>query len=188
MMALGGGRRAGLADQIQYETSCLIIEQQEAIRQIWADHAAKGLLFSGATAKRAIRSSEALGDKLVAYGIEKLEVACRGAWVSRGQLKAITKNEVSEGIGRLADVTLDAVKNLKIEGAALRECERLLEEARGRLLRKVDEHFAGWTIGAKTWVERHPLLKWVGVSTAGGAGAVLLTVLGAWIVKKMGLN
>lgn len=166
-MALGGGRRAELADQIHYETACLVIEQQEAIRQIWADQAAKGLLFSGATAKRAIGSAEALGEKLVASGLEKLELACRGAWVSRSQLKGITRDEVSKGIGRLAEVTLDAVKKLKIEGDALKECERLLEGARGRLLRKADDHFAGWTLGAKTWVERHPFFKWAGVSLAG---------------------
>lgn len=138
-----------------------------------ADHSAKGVLKSGATAKKAITlfesNTRAALDEILSEQAKLIEHRGR-EWTSAGlgiraalEEQIASSKQVIERPLRMAGANTDNAASKAVDG--------LLSDAGARLRSRLDEFLEGWSAPVpKGWNERHPI-----------AYAVTLLLVGALV-------
>jgi hypothetical protein len=147
-------------------------------KAIAAEHSAKGILGSGATAKRAVRAFEARGSEALRQMLDELakRVEHRGkAW--RTGLAAV--EEALDGY--MADgwnILGSTIKLARADTGSAREAiDGMLAWVKRDLHKELNAFRDGWTAPrAKAWRERHPALY-----------AVILLIVGAILGQAVSL-
>lgn len=131
------------------------------IRALIADHASRGLLQSGATAKNSLEIFESHTSAALSKSLDEAakQIEHRGrAWKS-------ATGSIAEALDEHLEQTRDVLaKPLSAAGAngdssATREVDMRIAAMDERLRRQLDEFTEGWTAPqAKPWKERHPNL------------------------------
>jgi hypothetical protein len=148
-----------------------------------ADHAAKGLLASGATAKKAVKIFETETSAAItkAGGEAASIIQSRGAAWTKA-MKAIhvaLEQQIADAMEILAaSLRLARIDRSTATGAAV---QKLIDEAAARLRAELTAFEDGWTAPKpKMWNERHPILYAVALLILGSlVGAAI-----AYLVPK----
>jgi hypothetical protein len=181
------GHAVGVAVPADFaaRASCLFKHAQELVeedcQQIAADHSAKGLLRSGATAKRAIgsfkeRMSCAL-EQALSEAAKRVEHRGR-AWVAAMEAISQALEEAILAAPQLLGPTFQLAR--ASEGNAAKAVGALLDDVAGRLREQLDAFREGWTAPRpKKWSERYPFVYAVFLLLIGSA--VFLLLIGSMV-------
>lgn len=137
-----------------------LMEMDEAIHAVVADHAAKGQLQSGATIKKALRAFEECSSKALDQVLNEAAKLIQ----HRGRKWQAATNQIRAALDEhlvAAPEHLSVAKRLAgaDAGAAAEAVDERLTAIGGRLRYQLDEFADGWTAPVgKTWNERHPVL------------------------------
>lgn len=157
------------------------------IRALIADHASRGLLQNGATAKKSLEIFESHTSAALSKSLDETakQVEHRGrAWKAA---TASVAEAFDEHLGKARDAL---AKPLIVAGAtgdssAAREVDKRITAMGERLRRQLDEFSEGWTAPqAKPWKERHPNLDRLVFALA---GAVISTGV-IWLAALLGAS
>lgn len=136
------------------------IEMNKVVGAMVADHAAKGTLKSGATAKAALQAFEECSSKALGQVLDEAAKLIQ----HRGPKWRRATNQIRAALDEHAAGAPEALRpTMKLAGAdtgaAAEAVNERLGDISGRLRYQLQEFADGWTAPVgKTWSERHPVL------------------------------
>jgi hypothetical protein len=151
-----------MRETISYR-ACVLFEQTRAeakkeFLKVVNDHAARGLLASGATLKRFVSAHEATTLEALDRALESISLRVDSRGRRWRRMVADVESELSNHLSKSERLLKQMVGNYLSDGPRLAD-ESLLPGVRERLHRHLSDYCQGWAgPPGKPWSERHKIV------------------------------
>lgn len=157
-------------DELEARSRYLFAEAARAsaqqLRSLFAEHAAKGLLKSGGTIKRAVRIAESTSGDAVRLSLKAVDDLSPAGGRRRAELARALRKHFNDHFDHQQEVTNEALERVGLPSALTTQ---EFTSSRDRLLAEIDQYQRGFTAAKPLhWKERHPLVL-AGLTTIIGA-------------------
>jgi hypothetical protein len=138
------------------------------IKEIFAEHAAKGLLQSGPTIRIAVAAVQETTLDALQIGLKSVSTATEHSGKVRREMLAQLRASLNLHLKKAEGLVILKLAGIGLE-KDLKHAEPLFAKARIKYKIEIDEYESGWTAPTdRKWIERHPVY-FSAISAVGGA-------------------